>query len=168
LARATATTRRAICDIGSAVTMLEPGFCRPQVAAGSRRTTPKVEKQHRGVASALAVDERRQHQRVVPEGATVRLETPDRSLVALFNVDNLSEGGALIAGRIDVEPGTTVNIEICLAGVPPFAVPARILRHVGRGESHSTALMFLRESPELSQWIGDLVLQGLRAAFPEI
>jgi len=41
-------------------------------------------------------------------------------------------------------------------------------RHVPRAGKEYTAVMFLLSSDQLTQWISDIVLQGLRAAFPDL
>jgi hypothetical protein len=129
-----------------------------------------VEKESISAATALEPDERRQHQRIEPEGATVQLAGRDGTPPLSFEIDNLSEGGALIVGRMEspAGEGATLQLSILLAGAAPIPMPVRVIRNVSRGGKDFTALMFLRDSPELGHWIEDVVLQGLRAAFPEL
>ena len=116
--------------------------------------------------SVPEVDERRQYQRVEPQGATV--DAVLSGTPASFDIDNLSEGGALIAGKLAVETGTTVDLRVNLPGSAAILLPARVLRHVPRAGREYTAVMFLSSSEQLTQWISDVVLQGLRAAFPDL
>jgi len=126
-----------------------------------------VEKQAGHTLRALPeVDERRQHQRVEPQGATV--DVLQSGGTETFDIDNLSEGGALIAGRVVVDLSTTLELRIQLPGLAAFVLPARVLRHVPRAGKEYTAVMFLLSSDQLTQWISDIVLQGLRAAFPDL
>ncbi len=111
------------------------------------------------------VDERRQYQRVEPEGA--RVEAVLSGQVIVLDIDNLSEGGALIAGRLDMEGGVTLDLRLMLPGLAPFSLPARVLRHLSRAGVEFTAVTFLSASNTLSHWIGGLVLEGLYAAFPD-
>lgn len=110
------------------------------------------------------VDERREHQRVEPRGATAETVLSGQTLT--FGIDNLSEGGALIAGRIAGELHSRVELRIRLPGAPPIPMPARLLRYVPRGGQDYTAVMFLAPSDALTHWISDVVLEGLRSAFP--
>jgi hypothetical protein len=112
------------------------------------------------------VDERRQHQRVEVEGATIEAFLPRETIT--LAIDNLSEGGALIAGRIEVELGSSVEMRVHLPGIAAITLTARVLRHVPRGGKDCSAVMFLTSSDLLAHWITELVLQGLRAAFPEL
>jgi len=112
------------------------------------------------------VDERRQHQRIEPHGATVDLTQSGQPVV--FPIDNLSEGGALIAGKITIDPASAFELRIQLPGGTPIQVWARVLRHVPRGGQEYTALLFLSSSDALAHWISEVVLEGLRAAFPEL
>jgi PilZ domain len=119
----------------------------------------------RRLRSIPEVDDRRQYQRVEPEGA--RIEASLSGKVVALDIDNLSEGGALLAGRLDMEGGVTLNLRLLLPGVAPFSLPARVLRHLSRAGRDFTAVTFLTGSSELSHWISELVLEGLYAAFPE-
>jgi hypothetical protein len=112
------------------------------------------------------VDERRQHQRVEPQGATVDLVISGQPVA--FAIDNLSEGGALVAGRIALDPNSAFELRIQLPGAAPIPMWARVLRYVPRAGQEYTALLFLSPSQALANWISDVVLQGLRAAFPEL
>ena len=112
------------------------------------------------------VDERREHQRVEPEGATV--EAVLDAGTATFDIDNLSEGGALIAGKLAADVGTIVDLRVHLPGASVIVLPAFVLRYVPRAGREYTAVKFLSRSETLANWISDVVLQGLRAAFPEL
>jgi hypothetical protein len=126
-----------------------------------------VKKQTGGVLRALPeVDERRQHQRIEPQGATVDLTISGQPVA--FAIDNLSEGGALVAGRIALDPTSAFELSIQLPGAAPIPIWARVLRYVPRGGQEYTALLFLSSSEALAEWISEVVLQGLRAAFPEL
>jgi hypothetical protein len=99
-------------------------------------------------------DERRQHQRIELKGATV--EVPLSIGSARFAILNVSGGGALIAGRIDAEPGAEI---VLIVHVPDFAaipVPVRILRHVQHRGGEHTAVMFRAQSDILAQWIKEV------------
>jgi len=126
-----------------------------------------MERQTGGKLRAVPeVDERRHYQRVEPEGATVVAALPTGT--ATFAIDNLSEGGALIAGKIAVEAGGIVDLCVQLPGLSAIGVRARVLRHVPRADHEYTAVMFLSSSEALAHWISDVVLEGLRAAFPDL
>ena len=112
------------------------------------------------------VDERRQHQRVEPQGASVDLSLSGQPVA--FPIENLSEGGALIAGRIALDPTSAFELRIQLPGAAPIPMWARVLRHVPRAGLDCTAVLFLSSSDALSNWISEVVLEGLRAAFPEL
>jgi hypothetical protein len=114
----------------------------------------------------MKVDDRRAHPRIEPEGATADVVV--MGVVTMFDVDNLSEGGALVQGRIDVPLGTIVDLSLHLPDAPSIAMSARVQRHTPRGDKEFTALVFQKPSDALKNWISDIVLQGLRAAFPEI
>jgi PilZ domain len=119
-----------------------------------------------GLRAVLEVDDRRQHQRVEPEGGTVEAQIAGKTVI--FAIDNLSEGGALIAGRLEVDQGASCELRIALPGIAPIVLTARIVRHVTRLPVDYTAVMFLTSSDLLAHWISEIVLQGLRAAFPEL
>ena len=126
----------------------------------------KTEKEIRSAtATMLAVDERRQHQRIEPEGGMVEVALAGET--ARFKIENLSEGGALVQGGLELALGTVLDIWISLPGAAPISITARVLRHTFGGGRDCTAMVFLRTSDELRDWISELVLQGLRAAFPE-
>jgi hypothetical protein len=112
----------------------------------------------------LEVDDRRQHQRIEPAGATVELTLEGQT--RRFDIDNLSEGGALIHGRIEVPLGTSVRLTIALPDLAPIPIQARVLRHMLRGGKDHTALVFAESSDDLRDWIGEVVLRALHAAFP--
>jgi hypothetical protein len=112
------------------------------------------------------LDERRQYQRVESQGATVEAQVAGKTIA--LGIDNLSEGGALIAGRLDLEQGACCELQIALPGIAPIPLTARIIRHVARPQGDYTAVMFLTSSDLLVHWISDVVLEGLRAAFPEL
>ena len=116
--------------------------------------------------AAPEVDERRQHQRIAPQGGTIDLTQSGQAMV--FPIDNLSEGGALVAGKITVDPTSAFELRIQLPGGGPIQVWARVLRHVPRAGQEYTALLFLSSSDALANWISEVVLEGLRAAFPEL
>jgi hypothetical protein len=111
-------------------------------------------------------DERREYQRVDPEGATVTVIVSSETLT--FGIDNLSEGGALIAGRIGAPIGSVIDLRVNLPELLPIPLQARQLRYVPQAGGEYTAVMFLSSSELLASWISDVVLQGLRAAFPEL
>jgi hypothetical protein len=126
-----------------------------------------VEKQLGGGLRVVPqVDERRQYQRVEPQGAKVEGQVAGKPIA--YDIDNLSEGGALIAGRLDLEQGASCDLQIALPGMAPIPLKARIVRHVARPQGDYTAVMFLTPSEQLAHWISDIVLQGLRTAFPEL
>jgi hypothetical protein len=112
------------------------------------------------------VDDRRQHQRIEPEGATVEVAVMGQPVT--FDIDNLSEGGALIAGRVDVPLGAVVDMLLRLPDASPIATSGRVLRHMPRGGKEFTAVVFQQPSDDLRSWISEIVLQGLKAAFPEL
>jgi hypothetical protein len=112
------------------------------------------------------VDERRQYQRVEPEGATITMIVSGETVT--FDIDNLSEGGALIAGRIGAPIGSVVDLRVNLPELLPIPLQARLLRYVPQAGGEYTAVMFLSVSELVANWISDLVLQGLREAFPEL
>ena len=122
------------------------------------------------VCAVPEVDERRQYQRVEPQGATVDAGLSDQSATqpATFDIDNLSAGGALIAGRINAPVGSVLDLRVNLPGMSSVTLSARLLRHVPRPGCEYTAVMFLSPSETLETWISDIVLQGVRAAFPEL
>jgi hypothetical protein len=111
-------------------------------------------------------DERRQYQRVAPEGATVTVIVS--GLTVTFDIGNLSEGGALIAGRIAAPVGSVIDLRVNLPELLPIPLQARLLRYVPQAGGEYTAVMFLSASELLANWISEIVLQGLRAAFPEL
>ena len=116
--------------------------------------------------AAPEVDERRQHQRVEPLGGTVELVMSGQP--ATFSIDNLSEGGALIAGKITIDPASAFELRINLPGAAAIPIWGRVLRHMPRAGAEYTAVSFLSSSPSLANWISEVVLEGLRAAFPEL
>ena len=116
--------------------------------------------------AAPEVDERRQYQRVEPQGATVELVMSGQP--ATFGIDNLSEGGALIAGKILIDPTSAFELRINLPGATAIPMWGRVLRHMPRPAGEYTAVLFLSSSPSLANWISEVVLEGLRAAFPEL
>jgi hypothetical protein len=111
-------------------------------------------------------DERRQYQRVEPEGATATIIVAAATVT--FDIDNLSEGGALIAGRIGSAIGSVVDLRVNVPELLPIPLQARLLRYVPQAGGEYTAVMFLSASELLANWISEVVLQGLRAAFPEL
>ena len=119
-----------------------------------------------GLRVVPEVDERRQYQRVEPEGATIEAQVAGKTIA--LGIDNLSEGGALIAGRLDLEQGASCELQVALPGIAPILLTARIIRHVPRPQGDYTAVMFLTSSDLLAHWITEIVLAGLRAAFPEL
>ncbi|HET6146324.1 MAG TPA: PilZ domain-containing protein [Polyangia bacterium] len=118
------------------------------------------------VRAVPEVDERRRHQRVESQGASIELSLSGQPLA--FTIDNLSEGGALIAGRIPLDRDLAFELHIQLPGGAPIHMWARVVRYTLRAGQDFTALLFLSSSDELAHWISDVVLQGLRAAFPEL
>ena len=107
--------------------------------------------------SMSVTDERRQYQRIELKGATV--EVPLSVGSARFAILNVSGGGALIAGRINVEPGAEIVLTVHVPDFAAIPVAVRVLRHVQHGGGEHTAVMFRAPSDILAQWITEVATE---------
>ena len=113
------------------------------------------------VPPALEGDDRRMHQRIEIPDAEVEVVLGDSR--RRLGLDSMSEGGALIAGKIDRPVGTVVQLVIRLARLAPVATTAKIMRHQGPPGEEKTAVAFQDLAPALREHVHELVLRAWSA-----
>jgi hypothetical protein len=115
---------------------------------------------------AVRPDNRRRHERVAIDDAFADVIVGGES--HRYVIDNLSEGGALLAGPIAGPVGTQVMLKIFLQNLDPVDVSARIVRHESSDGNTYIAVCFTASVAKLRDAIHELVLQALTQFFPDM